>query len=198
MGYYKLRINEENKVWRKYITFSLSFVYKNNEVNFHEINNIENKINNLKIQALSSQGVVLNEKELIKKTAPNFSRIQRILLIKETVLKVELFDDLKGVEFISLKVEGKFQNSYKLMNLTNAIDCVDRVNSVKKEFDFLSKLVLIKSMIPKEIDGFFLSGWDKYGKYETIVNERLKKKLLQLEKASEFLIFDKIEFSDED
>ena len=193
-----MRINEENKVWRKYITFSLSFVYKNNEVNFHEINNIENKINNLKIQALSSQGVVLNEKEFIKKTAPNFSRIQRILLIKETVLKVELFDDLKGVEFISLKVEGKFQNRYKLMNLTNAIDCVDRVNSVKKEFDFLSKLVLIKSMIPKEIDGFFLSGWDKYGKYETIVNERLKKKLLQLEKASEFLIFDKIEFSDED
>ena len=141
---------------------------------------------------------MLNEKEFIQKTAPNFSRIQRILLIKETVLKVELCDDLKGVEFISLKGEGKFQNSYKLMNLTNVIDCVDRANSVRKDFDFLSKLVLIKSMIPKEIDGFFLSGWNKYNKYDTIVNENFKNKLLLLEKASEFLIFDKIEFSDED
>lgn len=198
MDYYKLRLNEENKVWKKYFVFAERFLCRKNEVNFHEIHNIESKINNLKIQALNSKGIVLNENVFIKEVAPIFSRIQRIIFIKETVLKEELFDDVKGVEFINLKVEGKFQNSYKLMNLTNVIDCVDRANSVRKDFDFLSKLVLIKSMIPKEIDGFFLSGWNKYNKYDTIVNENFKNKLLLLEKASEFLIFDKIEFSDED
>lgn len=196
MNYYQLRINEENKIWKKYFSFDASFFLRGKEIDFTDIYPSKEKIEKLKIQALNSQGfVVLNENEFIKTTAPNFDRMQSIMLIKDSILKKELFEDIKGLEFTTIKIEGKFQNNYKLMNFTNAIDCVDHVNSIREGFAFFSKLILLKSKIPKEIDGFFLSGWDLYGEFEIIVNEKLKNKLLQLEKASEFLIFDEIQVS---
>lgn len=198
MNYYQLRINEENKVWKKYFTFNYFFYHKKKEVKFNLIHNIESKVNNLKIQALNSKGIVLNEKEFIKGIAPNFSRIDSVMIIKESIFKKDIFNDIEGLNFTTVKIEGKFHNSYKLMNFTNVINCVDNKNSVRAKFAFFSKLILLKSKIPKEIDGFFLSGWSQYDEFEVIVNEKLKSKLLQLEKASEFLIFDKIEFSDED
>ncbi|AYN04410.1 hypothetical protein [Flavobacterium sp. 140616W15] len=193
MNYYQLRINEENKVWKKYFTFNQYFYYKKEEVKFHLIHNLENVVNNLKIQALNSQGIVLDQNEFTKSTAPNFNRTQSIMLIKDSIFKKELFEDIKGLEFITIQIEGKFQNNYKLMNFTNVIDCVDHVNSIRKQFTFFSKLILLKSKIPKEIDGFFLSGWDLYGEFEIIVNDKLRNQLLKLEKVKDFLIFDEIQ-----
>lgn len=195
MNYYDLRINEENKVWKKYFTFGEYFLYRNKEVEFHLIYNIGNKVNNLKIQAINSQGVVLKENEFTKTTAPNFDRIQNILFIKDSILDEKLFEDIKGLEFTTIKIDGKFQNDYKLMNFTNVINCVDYINSVRAEFDFFSTLVLDRTKIPNNLDGFFLSGWDEYGEFYCIVNDKLKSQLLKIEKASEFLIFDKIQVS---
>ncbi|AYN04401.1 hypothetical protein [Flavobacterium sp. 140616W15] len=196
MTYYKLRINEENKVWKKYFSFDASFFLRGKEIDFTDIYPSKEKMEKLKIQALNDNGlVVLNENEFIKTTAPNFDRIDKITLIKGAVFKKELFEDIKGLEFVPIKITGKFKSDYKLMNFTNVINCVDYVNSVKEEFEFLSTLILLKSKIPNDVDGFFLSGWANYDRFEVIVNDTLKKQLLKLEKASEFLIFDKIEVS---
>ncbi len=106
----------------------------------------------------------------------------------------DLFDDIKGVNFLPLELRGSYTNSYKLMRCTNIIsDCIDEEKSIRKDFTFLSKLILKESEIPKHIDAFFLSGWDKYSLFEVIVNERIKERLSKLNHSSDFLIFDRLE-----
>jgi hypothetical protein len=56
-------------------------------------------------------------------------------------------------------------------------------------------MVLDKNKIPENIEGFFLSGWDKYGQFRCIVNEKLKKILEKLEKSNEILLFDKVKLN---
>ncbi|AYN04408.1 hypothetical protein [Flavobacterium sp. 140616W15] len=196
MAYYKLNLTGENKVWKKYFTFKNNFFLSGKEINFTDIYPSKEKIDRLKIQALNDNGYdVLNENDFTKDIAPNFKRIDGTMIIKGSVFEKELFEDIKGLEFVPIKIVGKFKSDYKLMNFTNVINCVDYVNSTKAEFDFLSTLILLKSKIPNDVDGFFLSGWANYDRFEVIVNDTLKKQLLKLEKASEFLIFDKIEVS---
>ena len=55
-------------------------------------------------------------------------------------------------------------------------------------------MILNNRKIIKNINGFFLPGWDWYGQYENIVSEFLMENLLKLNKASEFLIFTEINF----
>ena len=57
-------------------------------------------------------------------------------------------------------------------------------------------MVLDNVKIPKNIDGFYLSNWDKYNP-PCIISEKLKNTLEKIEKATEILIFDKIEISNE-
>lgn len=196
MTYYKLNLTGENKVWKKYFAFKINFFLRGKEIDFTDIYPSKEKKERLKIQALSDNGfVVLNENDFIKDIAPNFKRIDGTMIIKNSVFERELFEDIKGLEFVPIKIVGKFKSDYKLMNFTNVINCVDYVNSTKAEFDFLSTLILLKSKIPNDIDGFFLSGWADYDRFESIVNDKLKNQLLKLEKAKDFLIFDEIQVS---
>ena len=98
------------------------------------------------------------------------------------------------MNFNTIKIDGKFKDDYTLLNFTKIIDCVNFEKSIKNDFDFLSKLILDKSKIPKDIDCFFLSGWSQYGEYYSIISQKLKNKLLELNDIPNFLIFEKVDF----
>lgn len=196
MNYYKLRITGENKVWKKYFTYAERFLRNNGkEVTFTTVY-YEGNLDNLKIQALSENGdVVKEELFFIKEKMPEFSVIERVMLIKEDVIDISAYANLKGVDFYSIKVDGTFSKEYKLLNFTTAVNCIDEVNSKRADIEFFSRLVLNSTKIPNNVDGFFLDGWNKYGKFTCIVTDKLKDKLLNLNKAKDFLIFDKIQIS---
>ena len=118
--------------------------------------------------------------------------INKLFLIKDEVYKNNIFEDIKEMKAFIVKLVGKFTNDYQLMCFENIIDCVDSNKSIRKAFEAFSKMILDKRKIPNNINGFFLPGWDWYGQYENIVSESLKEKLLKLNKASEFLIFEEI------
>jgi hypothetical protein len=113
-------------------------------------------------------------------------------MIKEDIVNDESFADMKGIETYEIEVDGNFSQKYKLLSFKNVVDCIDWNNSKRATIEFLSKLVLDRSKIPNDVDAFFLSNWDNFGGYRTIINEKLKDKLCSLKKASDFLIFDKI------
>jgi hypothetical protein len=186
-------INETNKVWRKYIIFAERFLYNNNE-----INKLYEKIvinDNLTIQALDHNGyVVYDQNKYEKQILPNFAKIRNLFLIKDDIYDEILFEDIPEIETFTVKLDGKFTNNYKLLCFKNIIECVDYTKSIKEEFEVLSKMVIDKTKIPENINCFFLSGWDKYGKYLNIVNENIMEKLLKINKASEFLLFKEINY----
>lgn len=192
MDYYKLRITGEKKVWRKYFTYAERFFINEEETKF-TVAYFKNIENSFTIEALNDKGIVLNESDFKKKKMAEFSVIERILFIKKSVLNRAVFTDIKGILFNEVNVRGKFSDSYLLLNFTTAVNCINESKSIKASFEFFSTLVLDKSKIPMEVDGFFLKDWDKYGGFFCIVNEKLKDTLLTLEKAKEFLIFDRIE-----
>jgi len=197
MKWFRILLNEDNKIWRKYIIFREMFSCNNNEIEICK--NIElkdyNTLNNLTIHALDHNGKIVNDQKLYEKQIlPNFAMINNLLLIKDEVYKNIIFESTNEMKTFIVKLAGKFENNYQLMCFENIIDCVDSKKSIRKEFETFSKMVLDKRKIPKNINGFFLSGWDWYGQYENIVNESLKENLLKLNKASEFLIFEEIKF----
>jgi hypothetical protein len=190
--------NEENKVWRKYIIFAERFMYNNEEINLHKTIEIKNNdiLNNLFIQALDNNGNVVKDQNIYKKEKlSNFAKICSAYIIKEDILEYKLFENTKGVDFFPVKIDGTFNKNYKLLCFSNVINCLDYNKSIIKEFEVFSKMILDKNKIPENIDGFFLSGWNKYGKNICIVNENLKNILERLEKANEILIFKKVELS---
>jgi hypothetical protein len=191
MDYFVIKITGENKVWKKYFIFAERFLSNNNnEVNLSESYIQPLTLNELKIQALNNEGnVVRFQSYFTKEKMPFFCKIKNMFLIREDIFKEELFKDLNGIEFFTVKVDGEFELNYKLLYFTNVLDCVDFDKSIRTQFDFSSKLVLVKSKIPKNINGFFLSGWNNYGKYHSIVDCILKNAVLKLEKASDFLLF---------
>ena len=42
------------------------------------------------------------------------------------------------------------------------------------------------------MDGFFLDKWDRWGEYTPFVSEILKNRLLMLDKAQKYLLFDEV------
>ncbi|MHC6201752.1 hypothetical protein ACYULU_00995 [Breznakiellaceae bacterium SP9] len=196
MKYYKVLMNETNKVWKKYIIFAERFLYNN-----VEINKIGEKIslrdmsilNNLTIQALDNNGdIVYDQNKYKKDILPNFAKIRNLFLIKDDVYNEILFENIPEIETFTVKLDGQFTNNYKLVCFKTIIDCIDNTKSIKKQFESLSRMVVDKTKIPENINGFFLSGWDEYGKYLNIVNENIMEKLLKLNKASDFLVFKEI------
>jgi hypothetical protein len=193
--YYKLRITEENKVLRKYFTYAERFVGDNNEELIFS-NIYANKILNMKIQALNNNGEVIKEHSFFKKEKmPEFTVINRVLLLRNDIFEAEDFGEIKGVSFIKTLVDGNFPNYYYILNFDSLIDCVDWENSKKAQFDFFSKLILKGNKVPAEVDGFFLDKWDNYNKFYTIVNEKMKNILEKMNKAREFLIFDELDIT---
>lgn len=193
MSYFIVQINDENKIWKNYFTFSGSFyLQKEQEINFSDFYK-EKLSKNLKIKALDKNGYVVKDyKKLVKEEQPFFDCIDNTLLIREDIFKEEFFKNIEGIEFLTVKVEGNFLFNYKLMSFKKALNCVDFSKSIRSEFDFFSKLVLDSSKIPPTTNCFFLSDWDNYGEFYSIVDEKLKEALLKLDKAIDFLQFDKI------
>jgi hypothetical protein len=200
MKYYRIFMHEANKVWRKYIIFAERFLYNNNEIAINQIHKaIASKdyslLNNLTIQALDHTGnIVFNQNKYEKQSLPNFVKIRKLFLLKTEIYDEALFENINEMETFTVKLEGMFADNYKLLCFKNIVDCVDFNKSIIKEFETFSKMILDKTKIPENINGFFLIGWDRYGQYENIVNEYLMKKLLTLKSANEFLIFKEINY----
>ena len=189
MKLYRLSINEENKVWRKYFTFAERFMCNEEEIESTEFVLKQPPYNNIKIQALSNGYVIKDESFFTKEKMPEFSEIENVLFIKEDIFYIEAFSNLKGINFIDIKVDGDFSKGYKLLTFDSSVDCIDEVNSKRAQFEFFSTLIFDSSKIPAKVDGFFLKNWNQYGQYVTIVNERTKEVLLSLPKAKDFLVF---------
>lgn len=94
---------------------------------------------------------------LVKEKESFFCKIRNVFLIREDILNEESFKNSNGVEFFTVKVDGEFEYSYKLLSFTNVVDCVNWEKSMRTQFDFSSKLILAEQKIPKDVDGFFLS-----------------------------------------
>lgn len=189
MNYFIMNFTGENKVWKGYFPFAYGFLYQENRnVDFYKIYRNKN-LENLKIQALHQGGEVVRDIALIKGKMPLFCKISDVFLIREDIFRKELFQNLDGIEFFDVEAEGIFPFKYKMLSFKSVLNCIDFEQSVRNQFDFLSKLVLDKSKIPENINGFFLSDWDIYGGFRCIVDDKLKSALLQLHKASDFLKF---------
>ena len=196
MVYYRIYINSDNKVWRKYFTFDEKFIFNGKETKAVDFI-MQKSVNNVKIQALGNGGNVINDELLfIKDKMPEFSSIERIFFIKEDIIDVNSFANLTGIKFVDIEVEGSFSKCYKLLTFDIAIDCIDENKTKRASFDFFSTLVLDSEKIPIHVDGFFLKNWNEYGKYTTIVNENLKNCLLKLPKVKDFFIFKEIDVAE--
>lgn len=196
MQLYRIRITEEDKIWKRHFTFAEDFICENKEVKFLKfINGSSNET--CKIQALiKGKGIVAkSEASFDKVTMPEFMEIQNILFIKEDILNIHDFSGFEGVYFKSIKIYGEFSVGYIALLFNHVIDCIDENKSKRDSFDYLSTLVLDISKVPKDMDGFFLKNWNKYGKYLNIVNEKLKEQLLRIPRAKDFLIFENIQFN---
>ena len=197
MKWYRIIMNEDNKIWRKYIIFREMFSCNNNEIEICKIIELKDypALNNLTIHALDHSGkTITDQKNYENQILPNFAQINKLFLVKDEVYENSIFENVKELKTFTIKLDGKFTNDYKLICFNNIIDCVNYEKSIRKEYETFSKMILDKRKIPENINGFFLSGWDWYGQYENIVSEYLMENLLKLNKASEFLIFEEIKF----
>lgn len=193
MEYYKLRTTTENKLWKKYFVYAERFLENDKEIKFSSAYK-NGKIKHLQIQALNNDGCLIKrENDFQKEKMPEFSIIEKILLIREDIIDFSYFSDLDDINFCEVKIDGVFSKNYKLLNFANSIHCIDERNSKRAKFEFLSTLVLDSSKIPNNTNGFFLDGWDKYNGFVPIVSSNLRDKLLAIDKARDFLIFDRVE-----
>lgn len=190
MAYFRIIFKEDNKLWRKYFTFAYRFVIGDNEdVKFPENYTLQSS-DVLKIQAINHQGDVVKDISFFKKEKISpFQRTKSHILVREDIFQEELFKDLKGITFLTVVPDGNFPYKYKMLSFTNVLDCVDWQHSIRKQFDFFSKLVLDTSKIPEGLNGFYLSNWNQFGYYTCIVDEKLKEALLQLAELPKFLDF---------
>ena len=79
-----------------------------------------------------------------------------------------------------------------MLSFINILDCIHKEKNKKNEVDPFNGLVLDKKKIPLNIDGFFLDKWDRWGEYTPFVSEILKNRLLMLDKAQKYLLFDEV------
>lgn len=119
---------------------------------------------------------------------PLYCKVSDDFLIREDLFSAKLFEDLIGVSFVDIEVDGIFPYKYKVLLFSDVINGVDTERSVRSQLDFFSKLVLDKSQIPTSLNGFFLSGWGLFGGMRYIVDEELKNRLQTLEELSSFFI----------
>lgn len=97
-----------------------------------------------------------------------------------------------GIDFRNVIVQGEFSHFYVMLSFINILDCIHKEKNKKNEVDPFNGLVLDKKKIPLNIDGFFLDKWDRWGEYTPFVSEILKNRLLMLDKAQKYLLFDEV------
>lgn len=192
MNYFIMNFTGDDKIFKNYITFAYGFQYQEDRnVCFHKIYPQNTKIFN--IEALNHQGDVVRDLSLFpKKKMPPFCKISDVFLVREDIFKADLFADLQGIEFLYAEVLGNFPFKYQVLSFKNVLDCIDFQQSIRAEFDFFSTLVIDKEKIPLGLNGFFLSGWDKFGGFRCIVDETLKNKLLMLKDLDKFIKFKEV------
>ena len=196
---YRVRICGANKLWKKYIIFSGQLRLQSSG---ERINSVEYVSNNstepLMVKALLSGGDYADkETQFDKKILPEFADVEHQILIRDDVFS-HLCTQINGIYAIDVSICGEFSHGYKLLSFDRVVNCIDDEQSFRAESfgDIFGKLVLEKSTVPKDVDGFFLKGWNGFGYYVVVVNEQLKEALCSLPKAKEFLIFE--EFSQTD
>jgi len=196
MKWYKVYLNGENRIWKKCITYSWGFIHENEEIHFRKM------INSFSTEEYKIQALVKGKGEIAKSISdfekvrmPEFAEISHLFLIREDVSNIGDLSFVNGISLKKVSVEGDFPFNYMVLIFREVIDCVDSTHSQREEFDYLSTLVLDESKIPQSVDGFFLKGWNKYGFYDSIVNEKMKIQLLNLYKANEFLIFKEVQIN---
>lgn len=120
MEYYKLRTTTENKVWKKYFVYAERFLENDKEIAF-SIAYRKGKTKHLEIQALSNDGYVVKEESFFQKEKmPEFSVIEKILLIREGIIDISYFLDFQDIVFCEVKIDGIFPKNYKLLNFANS------------------------------------------------------------------------------
>lgn len=190
--YYLLQFTSNDKVYKPFFTFAHGFLYQQQRhVSFSRLLK-ENAIEDAKIQALLEDGTVFQKMSVQRKKMPPYSKVSDAFLIREDVFCATAFEHIKGVTFIDMEVDGEFPHRYKLLSFFDVLNCIDTEHSVRKEIDFFSKLVLDKSHIPETLHGFFLSGWNRFGGVNYIVDDELRNKLLTLDQLSSFWVFEKL------
>lgn len=198
MNYFEVRVNSESNFWKSFTIFSENLLYLDKDIQFNELEFPVSK-GDLKAKLLNNDGkVILNQKDILQKKLPDFSEVSyHKILIKDDFAIENLLENINGIEFIPIKLKGDFDVCYYMLYFSNVIDCIDFTQS-KYEKYVHSIPVLKEIKIPKNIDGFFLSGWhsgEEWNKHRllNIVNDKLRLKLLSINKAADFLIFTKVQ-----
>ncbi len=144
---------------------------------------------------MSEKGLHIDNQSFFKKDIPPLvNKIDNIFVFRDDIIQdlKQTISEFNDVKFIKVTVSGNFKNDYYILCFNNIIDCVDFGKSTKSEFDFFSNLVLDKTKIPINSNGFFLSEWSEYGQYTSIVSETLKNQLLNLTDMKKILVFDNV------
>ena len=180
MKYFRVRVSINNRLWKNFFTYMYHFFYKESTTTF--VKNYANRQTILELIALNDKGeFILSEKSFEKEEMPFY-------LTKESIL----FTDLIGIDFRNVIVQGEFSHFYVMLSFINILDCIHKEKNKKNEVDPFNGLVLDIKKIPLNIDGFFLDKWDRWGEYTPFVSEILKNRLLMLDKAQKYLLFDEV------
>jgi len=157
------------------------------------VKNYANRQTILELIALNDKGeFIFSEKSFEKEEMPFYLTKESILLIRDDFFHEELFTDLIGIDFRNVIVQGEFSHFYVMLSFINILDCIHKEKNKKNEVDPFNGLVLDIKKIPLNIDGFFLDKWDRWGEYTPFVSEILKNRLLMLDKAQKYLLFDEV------
>ena len=191
MKYFRVRVSINNRLWKNFFTYMYHFLCKESTTTF--VKNYANRQTILELIALNDKGeFILSEKSFEKEEMPFYLTKESILLIRDDFFHEELFTDLIGIDFRNVIVQGEFSHFYVMLSFINILDCIHKEKNKKNEVDPFNGLVLDRKKIPLNIDGFFLDKWDRWGEYTPFVSEILKNRLLMLDKAQKYLLFDEV------
>ena len=193
MNYYFLYTNSSNKLWKKFVTFSEDILLDSNGTS--SLNDIVDNVNNhIFIKALiKGKGILSNsETDFVNTYFPPYARINEICMIREDIYNSFPNININGGEVYDVDIIGDFTVKYKALIFNNIIDCINWDCSKNDNYPIYKDLVLNSSLIPQEIDGFFLKNWSPYGRCYSIVNDILKEYLLSLPESHHFILFEKL------
>lgn len=193
MNYYFLYTNSSNKLWKKFVTFSEDILLDSNGTS--SLNDIVDNVNNhIFIKALiKGKGILSNsETDFVNTYFPPYARINEICMIREDIYNSFPNININGGEVYDVDIIGDFTVKYKALIYNNIIDCINWDCSKNDNYPIYKDLVLNSSLIPQEIDGFFLKNWSPYGRCYSIVNDILKEYLLSLPESHHFILFEKL------
>lgn len=193
MNYYKLGLNQSNKFWKRYVIFGhdiYSDELLSSEVEFEE----------------SEPGKDYFVERLKNGILPEFSFIGTDAVIAKECLFLNLEVSKEYISKIAI-IEKESRQRYFAIKILKSIDCADLNKSDYEPWPegaklmpwhnpigrFFHKPVLIAEKIPAGAAAFKIENWG--GAYNIVVSEQFKKELIKINKADEFLTFEKLDVS---